>query len=113
MTQEMSKTYEAAVAFAAGRARRYPCAMAQRDLCCRDFTEFIYAYEEGELSADERAVFEAHLAACPDCASYLAGYRRSVALAGRAFDSPDEPVPEDVPEDLVRAVLAARRQPPR
>jgi anti-sigma factor RsiW len=85
--------------------------MAQRDLCCRDFTEFIYAYEEGELPADERAAFEAHLAACPDCVSYLAGYRRSVALAGRAFGSPDEPVPEDVPEDLVRAVLAAKRQP--
>jgi len=86
--------------------------MPARELCCRELTDFIYAYEEGELPSDERAAFDAHLAECPDCVAYLAGYRRSVALGKQAFEEPDEPVPDEVPDDLVRAVLAARRRRP-
>jgi anti-sigma factor RsiW len=96
--------------FAGEADRRYHSGMPPRDLTCRELTDFIYAYEEGELPEAERAAFEAHLAECPDCVAYLAGYRRSVALGKQAFADSDEPVPDDVPEDLVRAVLAARRR---
>jgi anti-sigma factor RsiW len=84
--------------------------MPLRDLSCRELTDFIYAYEEGELPGDDRAAFDAHLAECPDCVAYLAGYRRSVSLGKQAFEGPDEPAPDDVPADLIRAVLAARRR---
>ena len=85
--------------------------MVLRDLTCRELTDFIYAYEEGELPSEQRAVFDAHLVQCPDCVSYLEGYRRSVSLGKQAFEEPEEPVPDEVPADLIRAVLAARRRP--
>ena len=34
-------------------------------------------------------------------------YRRSIELGRRAFEAPDEDVPVDVPEDLIRAILVA------
>ena len=64
-------------------------------------------YVEGELAPDVLRRFDAHLAICPDCVTYLDGFRRGVALQAGAFD-PAEPVPGDVPEDLVRAILDAR-----
>ena len=85
--------------------------MTERDtLTCRDFVEVIMAWLDGELDAATRHVFEEHLAACEDCENYLDSYRTTVAL-GRSVcdDDPDGPVPDDVPEDLVQAVLAARR----
>lgn len=85
--------------------------MTRRDeLCCRDFVEVIMAWLEGDLEAETRDLFDAHLAACPDCVDYLDSYKTTVAL-GKCIcgpDDPDAPVPCDVPEELVRAVLAAR-----
>ena len=77
---------------------------------CRQFEDFILAYLEGELTDKQRFVFELHLKVCRECRDYLAAYRRTVEVSRRAFDVPDAPVPEEVPEDLVKAVLAARRR---
>ena len=77
---------------------------------CRQFEDFILAYLEGELTDKQRFVFELHLKVCRECRDYLAAYRRTVEVSRRAFDAPDAPVPEEVPEDLVKAVLAARRR---
>jgi anti-sigma factor RsiW len=64
-------------------------------------------YLTGERSASERAVFDEHIEECPDCKSYLAAYRETVRLSKAACQDGDD-VPGDVPEDLVRAILAAR-----
>jgi len=77
-------------------------------MTCRDFIEFLMDYLSGELSADERAIFDAHLAECPWCVAYLKTYRETVALGKAALAEPEKGVPADVPEDLVRAILAAR-----
>lgn len=79
-------------------------------LRCREFADVILAYLEGELDARERRLFEEHIRACPPCVDYLDSYRRTVALTGDAWPAcgPDDDVPEEVPEELVRAVLAAR-----
>jgi anti-sigma factor RsiW len=82
--------------------------MLAPELTCREFADFLMAYEDGELSAAERARFEAHLEDCPDCVAYLASYRATVALGRKAFEDDDAAVGTHVPEDLVRAVLAAR-----
>jgi anti-sigma factor RsiW len=71
---------------------------------CREVTEFLLDYFAGGLPAGERAVFDEHLADCPDCRTYLAHYRQTVLLGAEAFAGPAEAVPED----LVRAILAAR-----
>jgi anti-sigma factor RsiW len=64
-------------------------------------------YVSGALSASERAVFEEHLGECPDCVAYLSTYQKTIEL-GKAACLADDPVPADVPEELVQAILAAR-----
>ena len=78
-------------------------------MTCREFAEFIAGYLDGELAADTRERFEQHLARCPDCPRYLESYRRTIALGKSAFDDLSESVPGEVPDDLVDAILAARR----
>jgi len=56
----------------------------------------------------QRRVFEFHLKVCRECRDYLAAYRRTIEVSKRVFDDADVPVPDDVPEDLVRAILDAR-----
>ncbi len=77
-------------------------------MTCRDFIEFLMDYLSGEVSAEERLIFEAHLAECPDCVTYLKTYQTTVRLGQAAYPAPEEPVPGEVPEELVQAVLAAR-----
>jgi anti-sigma factor RsiW len=77
-------------------------------MTCRELMEFLLDYDSGELSREERAGFEAHLAECPDCVAYLRAYRRTIALEKDAFGSPDDPQCAEMPEELVQAILAAR-----
>jgi anti-sigma factor RsiW len=82
-----------------------------QDLSCREFTDFILAYLDGELQTRARALFEAHIRDCPPCLDYLDSYRQTVELAGQAWTAcgPDDAVPQEAPEELVRAMLEARR----
>lgn len=79
----------------------------ERELTCREMAAFLADYFAGELPAEERSLFEGHLAECPDCLAYLQRYADTMRLAKDAYA--DDPVPSDVPERLVRAILAARR----
>jgi anti-sigma factor RsiW len=83
--------------------------MTARKLTCREFVEVLMAWLDDELEPARRGAFDAHLDSCVDCERYLDSYRTTVAL-GKSIcgDDLDGPVPEDVPEDLVQAVLAAR-----
>lgn len=78
-------------------------------MTCREFAEFIADFLDGSLPAGERAAFEGHLARCGNCARYLDGYRQAMALGRQAFAAPGDPVPVDVPEDLIEAIARARR----
>lgn len=80
----------------------------QSKLTCREFVAFLAEYLEGRLPDDQLARFNGHLARCPSCASYTRSYQDAVRLGKRAFPGPDEPLPGDVPEDLLRAILAVR-----
>jgi anti-sigma factor RsiW len=76
---------------------------------CREFTEFLMAYLDGELPEDERSAFDYHLHGCQSCVNYMESYRATVEL-GRAACSEDAAIPDDVPESLVQAILAARKK---
>lgn len=84
-----------------------------RELSCREFVEFLNDYVDGNLDPERRAVFERHLSICPDCVNYLDSYRRvselSVLALGKRLPAAELPMPDGVLEDLVRAVLEARR----
>lgn len=79
-------------------------------LTCREFTDFLMEYLSGELSGRERTEFEWHRADCPDCAAYLKSYEATVKLGKASFPDLDAAVPQDVPEELVQAILASRRR---
>ena len=78
-------------------------------MTCREFVDFIMSYLEEEAEPAQRAVFEEHIRSCPPCLTYLDTYRDTVMLGRALCDEPDGPVPEEVPERLVQAVMAARR----
>jgi anti-sigma factor RsiW len=78
----------------------------REDLTCRELAGFAADWVDGALAPDERARFDAHVADCPDCATYLRTYVETIRLAKDAHA--DEPAPANVPEDLVRAILDAR-----
>jgi anti-sigma factor RsiW len=77
-------------------------------MTCREFTDFLADYLDGDLALAERSRFDEHLAECPDCLVYLRGYEQTVRL-GKALCRDDHDAVDDaVPEELVRAILAAR-----
>jgi len=78
-------------------------------MTCRELVDFLADYVADELPTSERALFDAHLSECPECVGYLNGYRATIRLGKGAFAHPDDPVPATVPEKLVQAILAARR----
>ena len=79
-------------------------------MTCREFADFIADYLAGELEVDVRARFEQHLEVCSNCVKYLAGYQAAIDLGRDAFEEcGDASLPDDVPDDLVKAILTARR----
>ena len=77
-------------------------------MTCRDVIEFLTEYVAGTVTAEERAVFEAHLALCPPCVAYLHTYRATVQLEKAALGGTEEAT-DPMPEELVTAILAARK----
>jgi len=78
-------------------------------MSCREFTEFLDEYLFGNLPAKQRAEFDKHLAECPWCVAYLDSYQKTIQLEQAAFAEPEgAPVPADVPEELIQAILRAR-----
>jgi anti-sigma factor RsiW len=79
-------------------------------MTCRDLVEFLMDYLSGELPTSQRMAFDEHLGECPECVAYLKSYEETVQLGKDVLKQPDKPVPDEVPEELVRAILAARRK---
>ncbi len=77
-------------------------------ITCRELTDFLMAYLDGDLSPLERAEFERHLAVCPPCVAYLDTYKQTIQIGKSVCGRPDDPLPRDIPEDLIKAILAAR-----
>lgn len=77
-------------------------------ITCRELIDFLLDYLEGSLPAEQRTVFERHLAICPECVNYLEEYKAAIRL-GQAACRDDNPQP--LPEGLVRAILLARKRP--
>ena len=72
------------------------------ELSCREFVDLVTDYVEGALTSRDRRAFEAHLAECGGCESYLDGMRRTIELTGRLSE-------DDVAPEMERELLAAFR----
>ena len=78
-------------------------------ITCEEFESFILAYLDGDLTPRQKSIFEMHLRVCRECRDYLAAYRASLELAKGALGQDRGHLEDDIPEDLIKAVLAARR----
>ncbi len=76
---------------------------------CREFEEFLIDYFEDSLPKRQRLVFDIHMKICRECREYLVAFKRSIDVSKRVFADLDEELPDDVPEDLVRAIIDARK----
>jgi len=79
-------------------------------MTCRELADFLMDYLTGDLPADVRSAFDRHLTLCPNCVAYLRGYKATVELGRAAFANDEADATTEAPEDLVRAILAARKQ---
>jgi anti-sigma factor RsiW len=77
-------------------------------MTCRELVAFLMEYLSGGLPDTDRAAFEEHLAECDACVAYLKSYEETVRLGKAAFMDLDNPVPDEVPEELVHAILSVR-----
>ena len=79
-------------------------------ITCREFIEFLSAYLAEELPESQRATFDEHLAICPSCVAYMNSYLETMRLEKAALADSDGEVPKSAPEDLINAILAAKKK---
>jgi hypothetical protein len=77
-------------------------------LTCKEFDEFMIDYLDSALPIRQKFMCWLHLRMCRHCAYFVRQYHQTIALGQKAFDRPDDPVPDSVPEELVKAALAHR-----
>ena len=70
------------------------------ELACRELVELVTDYLEGRLSPGDRARFQAHLAECEHCETYLEQMRQTVRALGRL---PEETLSADARDALTAA----------
>ena len=64
-------------------------------LTCRELVELVTDYLEGALTPAERARFEAHIAGCEACTTYIEQMRRMLAVLGELTAESISPRAED------------------
>ena len=76
------------------------------EIACASGVELLMDYLEGVLPDDVRAALDAHVAACPRCAAFVASYRETPRLLREATAVP---LPPDIEASLRAFLRAARR----
>jgi anti-sigma factor RsiW len=79
-------------------------------ITCQEFEDFVLNYLDDSLPIEQRKLFEWHMRICRECREYLAAYERTFELGQAVLGAADDPVPPDVPDDLIQAILDAREQ---
>lgn len=74
-------------------------------MTCQQIVDFLADYLDDTLPPAEKAMFVSHLNRCPPCVAFLNTYNSGCKLAQAACA--DDCC--DVPEELVQAILAARK----
>ena len=73
---------------------------AAKELACREMVELVTDYLEGRLSDVDRERFEAHLAKCDACTTYVEQMRQTLAALGRI---PEETISAQARTELLVA----------
>ncbi len=86
-----------------------PCPHGPDAITCQQCVDFLLEYVDDRLPTEQRARFDAHVAACAACERFLGNYRDAAALAREAGRELDRVEPAALPPELVEAILRARR----
>lgn len=78
-------------------------------MTCQEFEAGLVDYLDGNLGPIGRRQIELHTRLCSHCRRYLRAYDRARRMAGDSLRHSEEQALKTVPEDLVQAILAARR----
>ncbi len=78
-------------------------------MTCKELIGFLMDYVDGELPPHEQHRFDQHLGLCHECTDYVMSYRETVRLGKIICQPGKDELPRDLPEDLVQAILEARR----
>jgi len=78
-------------------------------MTCRELIDFLMDYTDGNLPAAQQAMFEKHLTMCPQCVEFIDTYNKTIEATRAACAETDE-LPDDVPEELIRAILDSRKK---
>ena len=81
-------------------------------ITCKELVDFLADYYEGELAAPQKQEFDRHLAVCPSCVHYVETYKATIEICRVSLCDDGDALPADVPEDLIKAILAARKKVP-
>jgi anti-sigma factor RsiW len=76
---------------------------------CKELAEFLFDYVSNDLPAERREHFEFHLKKCGNCHEYLVQYEMVIKAGRIACGDASDELPKNIPDDLVKAVLAARK----
>ena len=76
---------------------------------CKECADFLMDYLDGNLPAAQADAFKQHLERCPPCVTYLETYQHCIQL-GRVCVEDDSECGTPPPEEMVRAILDARKQ---
>jgi anti-sigma factor RsiW len=72
------------------------------DITCQQAVALMTDYLDGALGPDDRALVEAHLAECENCAEHLRQIRITVAVTGRIREQDLDPAAREDLMDLYR-----------
>jgi anti-sigma factor RsiW len=71
---------------------------------CKDLFAALSQYLDKDLTVEECAAVEAHIAGCPPCVAFVNSLKKTVALCNAAGTAPElPPLPEDVRQQLLEA----------
>lgn len=76
-------------------------------MTCREALEFLDDYLDGKLPLGQNLAFNVHLGLCRACRDYLDSYRKTIAATKAVCTS--TATQEKLPEELIQAILAAKR----
>ena len=75
-------------------------------MTCREVTDILDRYIEGDLPTRQHLFLKLHLSLCRNCRNYLRTYRQTIRAAKSLVSTPGDLPP--MPEELVQAILASR-----
>jgi len=78
-------------------------------LTCKEFDDFMVDYLEQDLPAWQKFMCWLHVKMCRECAGFVREYHQAIKLGQKAYDAPNDSLPDSVPEELIKAALAHKK----